>query len=806
MPDLIALIKEMTLEEKASLCSGRDFWYLKGIERLGVPPIMVTDGPHGLRKQKGDPAQAGLSDTVPSTCFPTASALAASWNQELVFEVGRALAGECKEEKVGVILGPGANIKRSPLCGRNFEYFSEDPYLSGEMAKSHINGVQSLGIGTSLKHFAVNNQEYRRMTIDAVVDERALREIYLAGFEIAVKGAQPWTVMAAYNKVNGIYACEHPELLRRILKEEWGHQGLVLSDWGATNERVDALEAGMDVEMPGPNPDNDASIKEAVANGTLEVSRLDQAVERILRLVFEAEKTLAEDFTYDRTAHHALARRAAGEGAVLLQNQAGALPLEDSARVALIGEMARQPRFQGAGSSLVNPSRLDNIHDELVNIAGDRISFAPGYDMKSLDPNEELIAEALEASRNADVVVVCAGLPDTFEVEGLDRQHLRLPDSHNRLIEALAGAHSRVVVVLSNGSPVEMPWIDQVQAVLEGYLGGQAGAGAIADILYGRLNPSGKLAETFPLKLEDTACYRYFPGGPATVEYRESIYVGYRFYDQVNKPVLFPFGYGLSYTTFEYSDLKLDKNRMTADGPLIVSLKLKNTGNVMGKEIVQLYVSPLAPGVFRPPRELKGFTKLALEPGEEREVVLELDSRTFSYYSTSQQDWVAEPGSYRILVGSSSRDIRCQAEIRIDSGQSDHVPAERDRLPAYVNFPPDGQVRRSDFEALLGKILPENQLESKGSYHLNTPVGDFQGSLFAIWFKSYLKKRILETVGDDPGSATGLLMRSIVAGLPLRAVLTMAGGGLNRGMLDGILAMLNGRFFRGLFALIRARK
>jgi beta-glucosidase len=808
-----ALVKDMTLEEKASLCSGLDFWHLKGIDRLGIPSIMVTDGPHGLRKQIGDPAQAELSDTVPSTCFPTASALAATWNRELVYKVGRALAEECKEEKVGVILGPGANIKRSPLCGRNFEYFSEDPFLSGEMAKSHINGVQSLGIGTSLKHFAVNNQEHRRMTIDAVVDERALREIYLAGYEIAVTGAQPWTVMCAYNRVNGIYACEHPELLRRILKEEWGHRGLVLSDWGATNERVDALAAGMEVEMPGPNPENDASIAAAVAEGRLDEFLLDQAVEHILQLIYEVEKTLAEDFTYDRTAHHALARKAAGEGAVLLKNQEGALPLEESARVALVGEMARQPRFQGAGSSLVNPSQLDNIHDELVKIAGDRISFAPGYDMKSLDPNENLIAEALETSRNTDVVVVCAGLPDTFEVEGLDRQHLRLPESHNRLIEALAGVHSRVVVVLSNGSPVEMPWIDQVQAVLEGYLGGQAGAGAIADILYGELNPSGKLAETFPLKLEDTPCIGFFPGGPGTVEYRESIYVGYRFYDQVNKPVLFPFGHGLSYTTFEYSDLELDQPRMSAGGSLTVSLKLRNTGSRKGKEIVQLYVSPLAPGVFRPPKELKGFAKLDLEPGEEQKVTLELDSRAFACYSTGQKDWVVEPGLYRILVGASSRDIRCQAEVQVDSIGTDYIPAERDRLPAYLDFPPDGGIRREDFEGLLGRPLPENRMDRKGSYTLNTPLGDLKGTLFASWLKGYLRKRILRAVGDEPGSATSgsvsaiaLLMGSIARGMPLRGVMTMGGGGINRTIMDGILTMLNGRFFRGLFAVLRASR
>ena len=560
MKDIKNLISQMTLEEKASLCSGVNFWYLKGIERLEIPSIMVTDGPHGLRKQAGDADHVGLNESVPATCFPTASALAATWNRDLIFQVGEALGEECRQEKIGVILGPGVNIKRSPLCGRNFEYFSEDPYLTGEMAKSHINGVQSQGIGTSLKHYAVNNQEYRRMTIDAIVDERALREIYLAGYEIAVKEAQPWTVMCAYNKINGTYASDHKKLMRDILKDEWGHEGLVVTDWGAMNERPIALAAGTELEMPGTSNGNDQQIVDAVQSGQLDEAIVDQSVERILTMIFKAEETLAEDYAYDPKAHHALARQVAGEGVVLLKNDDSVLPLQANAKVALIGRFAKTPRYQGAGSSQMNPTQLDNLHDEIVKLVGDEnLTYAPGYTEKGDQADDALIQEAIDIAKDADVVLICAGLTDLYETEGLDRDHMKMPAGHDALIEAVAAAHSKVVVVLSNGSPVEMPWVNGVSGILEGYLGGQAGAGGVADILFGKVNPSGKLAETFPIKLEDNPSHHYFPGGPVTVEYRESIYVGYRYYDTVEQGVLFPFGYGLSYTTFEYSDLQLSR-------------------------------------------------------------------------------------------------------------------------------------------------------------------------------------------------------------------------------------------------------
>ena len=678
MKDIKNLIAQMTVEEKASLCSGKDFWHLKGVERLGIPEIMVTDGPHGLRKQAGKSDQIGLRDTVPAVCFPTASALAATWDRDLIYQVGAALGEECRQEDVAVILGPGANIKRSPLCGRNFEYFSEDPYLSGQMAKSHINGVQSQGIGSSLKHFVVNNQEYRRMTIDAVVDERALREIYLAGYETAVKEAQPWTVMCAYNKVNGTYCAENQFLMTDVLKQEWGHEGLVVTDWGAMNDRVDGLRAGVELEMPGMPNGNDAKIVAAVQSGELDEAVLDRAVERILTLIFKAEETLAEKFIYDKAAHHALARKVAGKGAVLLKNDNATLPVAEGAKIALVGRFAKYPRYQGGGSSLMEPTQLDTLYDEMLKLVGeDCLGYAPGYDAKGDLPDEALIQEAIAVSKDVDVVVVCAGLPDLYETEGLDRKHMHMPPGHDALIQRLAETRTRVVVVLSNGSPVEMPWVNDVDAVLEGYLGGQAGAGGIADILLGRVNPGGKLAETFPLSLEDNPSYLNFPGGPATVEYRESIYVGYRYYDAVQQEVLFPFGHGLSYTSFAYSDLVVKPD--AGENNFIVTLKVKNTGGVAGDEIVQLYVRDMETSVFRPEKELKGFARIFLEPGEEQTVMMELDSRSFAFYDTARKDWVVEAGAFEILAGASSRDIRMSTIIETGSVVRKH--------PAYENFP-----------------------------------------------------------------------------------------------------------------------
>jgi beta-glucosidase len=800
MKDIKLIISQMTIEEKASLCSGLNFWYLKGVERLGVPSIMVTDGPHGLRKQAGDADHVGLNESVPATCFPTASALAATWNRELIHQVGVALGEECRQEKVGVILGPGVNIKRSPLCGRNFEYFSEDPYLTGEIAKSHINGVQSQGIGTSMKHYALNNQEHRRMTTDSVVDERAMREIYLTGYEIAVKEAQPWMLMCSYNKINGVYASDNKYLMKDILKDEWGHQGLVVTDWGAMNERVDALKAGVELEMPGTKNGNDAKIVAAVKSGELDESVLDSAVERILTLIFKADATLSQKFSYDPKAHHTLARRVASEGAVLLKNDSGLLPLLANTKIALIGRFAKHPRYQGAGSSQMNPTQLDNLYDELAKLIGEsNLAYAPGYAEKDDTVDESLINEALETARKADVVVICAGLTDMYEVEGIDRAHMNLSVGQDALIQRIASAHKKVTVVLSNGSPVEIPWINDVPAILEGYLGGQAGAGALADILTGKVNPSGKLAETFPLKLTDLPAQPY-PGGPATVEYRESIYIGYRYYDTAKVDVLFPFGFGMSYTTFAYRNLSLAQNGES----VTATLKVKNTGTVAGKETVQLYVRDLQSTAFRPEKELKGFTKVELQPGEEKEIVITLGRRAFAFYDAGSKDWVVESGDFEILIGASSRDIRLTSTLHLTTAHGTASPVDKGKFASYYNLSKGTRFTQADFEALLGCPVPANAAPTKGNYTLNTPIGEMSGSFIGRQLHKMMKNQIGKMVLGKEDTPMGMLMNAIIDEMPLRGMLMM-GGALNRSKLEALLMMINGSFFKGLAAFITAR-
>ena len=655
--DIKKLISQMTLEEKAGLCSGLDFWHLKGVERLGIPPIMVTDGPHGLRKQEQNADHVGINVSVPATCFPTAAGLASSWNRELVEKVGAALGEECQAEGVSVLLGPGANIKRSPLCGRNFEYFSEDPYLSSEMAASHIKGVQSQGVGTSLKHFAANNQEHRRMSVDAIVDERTLREIYLSSFEGAVKKGKPWTVMCSYNKVNGEYASEDEFLLTDILRDEWGFEGFVVSDWGAVNERVKGLEAGLDLEMPSSFGVGDSKIVEAVRNGILPEEILDKAVERVLNIIFKAVDNKKENATYDKEAHHQLAREVAKECMVLLKNEDKILPLKKQGTIAIIGEFAKRPRYQGGGSSHVNPTKLDDIYEQIKKSAGDNVNviYAQGYSLEKDEVDEGLLKEAKHAAVQADVAVIFAGLPEHYESEGYDRQHMRMPESHCTLIEAVAQVQSNVVVVLSNGSPVEMPWLDKAKGVLEANLAGQTMGGAIADLLFGDANPSGKLSETFPKELSHNPSYLNFPGEGDKVEYREGIFVGYRYYDKKNLEPLFPFGYGLSYTTFEYSNLNISKNEILDTETVTVSVKVKNIGEITGKEVVQLYIRDIESSVIRPEKELKGFEKIELKPGEEKTVVFELDKRAFAYYNVDIGDWHVETGEFEILIGKSSR-------------------------------------------------------------------------------------------------------------------------------------------------------
>jgi beta-glucosidase len=666
------IIREMTLEEKAAMIRGRDFWNTGAVERLGVPSILMTDGPHGVRLPSAGADLSDLHDSEKATCFPPQCAVASSWDTRLAREMGEAIAEECQALGVRIILGPGANIKRTPLCGRNFEYYSEDPVLTGEMGAAFVEGVQSRGVGASVKHYVCNNQEYERMTISAEVDERTLRETYLAGFERIIKRSEPWTVMASYNRVNGTFVCESHYLLTDILKGEWNFQGLVVSDWSAVHLRDKALAAGLDLEMPGCEGLNDSKIVHMVKSGQLDEKFLDKAIRRILRIVFMAVESEKREATFDPDAHHALARRIASESVVLLKNADGILPLDRNLKsLAVIGKFARSPRYQGDGSSLVNPTRLDTAYAEISKLLGDgaQLAYADGYSERD-EPEEERIREAVQAARQAEAAIVFAGLPASYESEGFDRSHLDMPPSHNELIEAVCRAQPNTVVVLSNGSAVTMPWVDSPQAILEGWVAGQASGGAIADVLLGLVNPSGKLPETFPVRLEDTPAYLNYPGEQHTVRYGEGLFVGYKYYDKKRAKPLFPFGFGLSYTTFEYGDLQLSHSTMTDSETLRVSLKIKNTGQVAGKEVVQLYVRDVESRLVRPEKELKAFAKVALEPGEEREVCFELSGRDFAYYDSASRAWYIESGDFEILIGSSSADLRATASVYMDSSQA----------------------------------------------------------------------------------------------------------------------------------------
>jgi beta-glucosidase len=667
-------LSELTLEEKASLCLGSDFWHTAPVERLGIPRIMVSDGPHGLRAQLGEGDHVGLMASAPATCFPTASALGSSWNPDLFRSVGEALGRESKKLGVSVVLGPGINMKRSPLCGRNFEYVSEDPWLAGELAIAMVQGTQSQGIGTSLKHYAANNQEDDRLRVSAEVDERTLRETYLPAFERVVKLAQPWTVMCAYNKLNGTYCSEHHWLLTEILRQEWGFKGLVVSDWGAVHDRVAALRGGLDLEMPPNLGVSDAAIVAAVRDGSLDESILDESVSRVLDLVDRSQPALTEDASFDSDDHHALARRAAHESAVLLMNAGNVLPLqpEPGSTVAVIGEFARTPRFQGAGSSQVNPTLVDVALEELQSALADRseVRFAAGFGVGTTDGDEQLVAEAVEVAQAADHVVVFLGLPGEDESEGFDRTHLDLPSNQLMLLHALAEVHDRLIVVLANGGVVRVStWEDKVAAILECWLSGQAAGGAAADLLLGVANPSGKLAETIPLQLQDNSSYLNFPGEESIVRYGEGIFIGYRAYDKLVQQVSYPFGFGLSYTSFRIEDVDVSIAGSVAGGDLAVTVtaSVTNTGQRAGAEVVQVYVGDVEASVARPLRELKGFAKVHLEPGETQQATCQLDERAFAFWSMRFQRWVVESGEFTIAVGSSSRDIAATKTITIEA-------------------------------------------------------------------------------------------------------------------------------------------
>ena len=803
------MVRQLSCVEKASLCTGRTFWELQGVERFNLPSIWLTDGPHGLRKQQGDSDHIGLSNSVPAICFPTAVGLASSWNRDLLIEIGEALGQACVAEQVSVLLGPGVNIKRSPLCGRNFEYFSEDPYLSGEMAAAWVQGVQSEGVGASLKHYAANNQEGHRMVVDAIIDERTLREIYLPGFEIAVKKAQPWTVMCSYNQLNGTYLAENHLLLTRILKEEWGHTGLIVSDWGACNDRVKGIAAGLELEMPGNGGIHTSAVLAALASGELSEAQLDAAAIRVVELILKSRPALERNATYDRDAHHLIARRAAEESCVLLKNTVGLLPLSKQENVAIIGALAATPRFQGSGSSQINPTQLDIPLEEIRNLlATDNPPlFAPGYSLLHDDVDQQLIEDALTLARDAGAVVLFSGLPDSYESEGFDRNHMRLPAAQLKLIEAVMRVTDRLVVVLQNGAPVELPFVDQVGALLETYLGGQASGSAVARVLFGEVNPSGKLAETFPLRLEDAACHDWFPGEPRQVQYREGLWVGYRFFDTSETPVAFPFGHGLSYTTFTYHRLRdaetdlppeqVDSDQLGEWDGLTVKCDIENTGAVAGYEIAQLYIGADTHNVYRPRRELRDFVKVWLEPGQTRTVVFNLGRRAFAYWDKDVHEWMVEAGDYRIGVGASSADLRLSCGLKVLSGTAAIPP--NPALQAYLE-PGNRTFDTAAFTALLGQPIPK--VNPTFPYHPNSTLGEIRGTFIGKKLHKLVLRSVTEMVPDEVDEKLDRILAAMLGEMPLRNLVMLSGGKFPPWLLTLCIHLMNGQYWPALKTLI----
>lgn len=788
------LVGQMTVREKAELASGNTPWSTVPIERLGIPEVVVADGPHGVRRPTGGNESTGLAGAAPATCFPTASGLAATWDLDLVGQVGTAIAREARALGVDVVLGPGANLKRSPLCGRNFEYFSEDPFLTGRMAAALIDGIQSAGVGTSLKHFAANNQEFRRMTIDAVIDERTLHELYLAGFEHAVTATQPWTIMCAYNRVNGTYLSNHRHLLTEVLRDQWGFTGLVMTDWGAMNDRVAAVEAGCDLEMPGPVKGASDRLVAAVEDGDLALDALDAVATRVTTLALRAAPNRDPNASADLHEHHLLARRAAARACVVLRNEAAVLPIDRAGgtTIALLGEFAATPRFQGTGSSRINPTRVDDLRTELTSALGtSRVTFARGYD----DPavvDDTLVAKAVAVARGADVAVVVVGLPDLYENEGNDRAGLGLPRAHNALVAAVAAAHDRVVVVVVSGAPVEMPWVDEVEAILHGYLGGQAAGGGMADVLTGVRPASGRLAETFPRGLTDVSSSNRFPGGPTTVEYREGVYVGYRFHETVAGPVLFPFGHGLGYAPVSWGAAEVDRTTIDDDalrtGDVVtVTVPVTNDGDRPTVEVVQAYVRDVEAAVHRPDRELKGFAQVELAPGETATATITLDRRAFAWWDVASGDWVVEGGTFEVLVAASARDVRDTVVVEVDGADmaTREVPAVYARPPVWLD------VDREAFRAVLGRPLPDNDPHDR-PFDATTPLGAVaeipQGKLLLAGLERGLRAQF----DDDPAAEP--LIQSMLTEAPIRS-LVMSGMSLDQ--LDSLLALLNGEWGAG---------
>ena len=795
--DTKKILSELTLEEKASLCSGLNFWHTKPIARLGVPSIMVADGPHGLRKEDDSQAGIALKESFPATCFPTAVTQSSTWNRELIRQMGEAIACEAKEQQLATVLGPGINIKRSPLCGRNFEYFSEDPYITGELAAAYINGVQKNGVGTSLKHYAVNNQEFLRMTVSAVCDDRTLREIYLAPFEKAVKTSQPQTIMCSYNRINGIYSSDNKWLLDDVLRKEWGFKGIVVSDWGATNDRVAGISAGMDLEMPGPNPSDDKKIVKAVKSKQLDIEELDKVVLRLLNYIYEGHASIENTYKYDYSNSHNLARLIATEGAVLLKNEKKILPLKKKESIAVLGELASTPRYQGSGSSRINPKNLVSFTKHMDEIQAP-YEYSAGYTLSDDGLDEELIAKAVQVAQGKDKVIIFAGLTDSYETEGYDRLILDMPLGHIKLIEEVSKVNSNIVVVLQCGSPITMPWLDKAQAVLNTYLTGEANGEATYDLLYGEVNPSGKLTETYPLALEDYLPSKYYRSGPTTVEHREGLYVGYRYFETAGKEVLFPFGFGLSYTSFEYSNFKLSSNKIKQGEPFSVTFTVKNTGKVKGAEVAQVYVKDVESTVYRPAKELKGFTKVFLDAGESAEVTVELDERAFAYYNTVINDWHIESGDFEIMVGSSVKDILWTDKVNVTSANPKVKPQQlKDKCPEYFDIASVDAISNKSFENLLNHPIPINYVPKRGDYTNNSTLIDIKDTFIGKLFIKFGIKAI-KAQAKDVDFTTMLVLENTFKEVPIRSFGGFSQGIVTDGLIKAIVNMANGKMIRGI--------
>lgn len=780
------LLKKLTLEEKCALLSGAETFKTRGMPEHGIPQIWLSDGPHGLRKQAGESDHLGLNPSVPATCFPTASAVANSWDAALGEEIGAALGEEAAAQEVSVVLGPGLNMKRNPLCGRSFEYFSEDPYLAGKLAAGYIRGIQSKGVAACPKHFAVNSQETRRMASDSIVDERTLREIYLTGFEIAVKEGHPRSIMSSYNLVNGTYANENKHLLMEILRGEWGFDGAVITDWGGSNDHALGVKNGSTLEMPAPGGDSVRELLAAVESGKIAESDIDARLSELLPLVFDTKAALdAAPREFDAAAHHALARRAAEESLVLLKNEGSLLPLAAGSKVAVIGDFAKNPRYQGAGSSMVNSTQVDVLLDKLIDSELNVIGYQQGFDRHG-KPDAALQKSACELATQADTVVLCMGLDEIAESEGLDRSNLRLAQNQVDLLQAVAAVNPKIVVVLYSGSVVETPWLDNCQALLYAALGGQAGAGAVADALTGKVNPCGKLAETWPLAYADVPSAADFATRRKTVEYREGLYIGYRYFTTAEKAVRFPFGYGMSYTTFAYSDMAADEQG--------VSLTVTNTGSVAGTEIVQLYVAKKSSELFRPAKELKGFARVTLAPGEKQRITIMLDDKAFRFWNVKANRWEIEGGEYELLVGASVEDIRLCEKISVHGTATVH-PYEDVDLDCYYK----GNVLSvsdADFEKLLGHPIPNG----KTKIDRNLTLGELNHARSPLGWLVWLVLTILLDVSYKRGKPDLNILFQY--NMPLRALAKMTNGAISMGMVDGIVMELQGFWILGLVRVI----